>query len=179
MNLRCGILTISLYLLILSSIFVPISHASWTQFALECLTRLFIVAVFATVTSIFLDTAAPEPYRVTDALRPAAMKEDVPPVELQPTCTTIQPHSPGRRRNHLLIFWIVVLAIYCVTQTSWWGRQEWVSRVLETAVQWAISLLCCGCLVFLWLPKPDANQPEPLHVVPSRNSNTDTSSLPN
>ncbi|MGA8088550.1 MAG: hypothetical protein WCA10_14675 [Terracidiphilus sp.] len=49
-----GVLMIAIYLLILSSLFVPISHTSLFQFAKEFLVRLAIVATFAAATSIFL-----------------------------------------------------------------------------------------------------------------------------
>ncbi|MGA8088551.1 MAG: hypothetical protein WCA10_14680 [Terracidiphilus sp.] len=65
-----------------------------------------------------------------------------------------------------------------MTQTSWWGHQAWVSRLTDTLIRWAILLVFWGFIVLLWLPKPDANQPEQLHVVPSRNSKTDLPRVP-
>jgi hypothetical protein len=175
MKRRVRILLYALYLLVLSSLFVPLSHASWTQFARELLIRLLIVVAFAAVTLRVINIGTVEAYRITEPLPQALAREEVSPVELQGTPVVVKPQPPKRRRS-FLVFWIVVLTIYCLTQTSWWGHQAWVGRLMEVAVRWAILLACWGFLVLLWLPKPDANQPEPLHVVPPDCPNVDAPS---
>jgi hypothetical protein len=174
MKVRVAIPVIALHLLILSSLFVPLSHASWSQFAKEFLIRLAITAAFATVASLFLDAGAAEPYRITDAPQPSPIG-DIPAVELQDSSASLQTQISPKPRRRFLAFWVVILALFCVTQTSWWEHQLWLGSLFDTAFRWTVSLFCWGCLVLLWMPKPDANQPEKLHVVPTGNSNDDTS----
>jgi len=77
-----GVLVIAVYSLILSSLFVPISHTSLFQFAKEFFIRLAIVAVFAAGTSIFLNLGIAEPYRITETPQTIS-KDEVSPIELQ------------------------------------------------------------------------------------------------
>ncbi len=160
------VLLYALYLLILSSLFIPLSHASWAEFARELLIRLAIVVAFAAATLRFLNAGAVVPYRITEIPPQTAESEDVSPIALQDPLTTPQSQVPRGRRGALFVFWVVVLAVYCVTQTSLWSHQAWVSRFMETAIRWAILLICWGLLLLLWMPKPGADQPEALHVVP-------------
>lgn len=173
-----GVLLYALYLVILSSLFVPLSHASWAQFAKEFLIRLAIVVAFTVATSRVLNVGTVEPYRITETPPQTIAQEEVSPIELQNTAVVHQSESPPKRRRALVVFWIVVLAIYCVTQSSWWSHQAWVGTLMDTILRWAILLVCWGFLVLLWLPKPDANQPEQLHVVPSRSSKTGPRGVP-
>lgn len=101
----------------------------------------------------------------------ATSKEDVSPVELQDIPTLPQSQSPPKQGRWSLVFWIAVF--YCITQTSWWGHQAWVGTLIDSLIRWATVLLAGGFLVLLWLPKPDANQPELLHVVPSDSSKSE------
>lgn len=165
------VLLYALYLLILSALFVPFSHASLAQFAKELLIRLAVVVAFAAATLRVIKMGAVEPYRITETPPQTLANEGVLRVESQEASEVSQPQLPPKRRRPLLVFWILVLAIYFVTSTSWWGRQPWTNRLMDTAIQWAICLLCWGFLLLLWMPKPDADQPEAYHVVPSDNAN--------
>ncbi|HKF48902.1 MAG TPA: hypothetical protein VKB38_16200 [Terracidiphilus sp.] len=167
---RRAVLFYALYLLILSALFVPFSHGSSAQFAKECFIRLGIVSVFAAVTLRVINIGSVEPYRITEAPPRAIASEDVLPANEQDTPAMLQSQLPPKRRRSVLVFWVVVFALYCVTQTAWWSRQAWASRFTDTAIRWGISLFCWSCLALLWIPKPDANQPEELHVVPSNSS---------
>ena len=169
------VLLYALYLLILSSLFIPLSHASWAEFAKELLIRLAIVVAFAAATLRFLNAGAVVPYRITGTPPQTAASEDVSPIELQNPVTTPQSQVSRGRRGALIVFWVVVLAIYCVTQTSWWSHQAWVGRFMVTSIRWAILLICWGFLLLLWMPKPDANQPEALHAVPPDSARIDAS----
>jgi hypothetical protein len=173
-----GVLLYALYLLILSSLFVPLSHTSLVQFLKEFLIRLAIVTVFAAVTFRVINIGAVEPYRITETPSQAVTEDDFAPIELQDNSAMPQSQFPLKRRRSPLIFWIMVLSIYCVTQTSWWNHQAWVGRLMETVIRWAILLSCWGCLVLFFLPKPDASQPELLRVVPSESAKIDAPSAP-
>lgn len=163
----------ALYLLILSALFVPFSHASLAQFAKELLIRLAVVVAFAAATLRVIKMGAVEPYRITETSPEMLEDEVVVPIELQQASELPQPKLPLKRRRWILVFWIVVFAIYCLTQTSWWGHLPWVSRLMELVIRWTILLSCWGFLLLLWMPKPDANQPESYHVIPRGNARTD------
>jgi len=167
------VLKYALYLLILSAIFVPFSHFSLAQFAKEFLIRLIFVVTFAATTFGVLQSGAVEPYRITETSPEALADEIVLPFESQEASELPQPKIPPKRRRSFLVFWVVVFAIYYLTQTSWWGHLPWVTRLMETAIRWTISLSFWGFLLLLWLPKPDANQPETYHIVPRDDARTD------
>jgi hypothetical protein len=167
------LLLYAIYLLILSALFVPFSHDTLAQFAKEFLIRLAIVVTFAAATFRVLQSGAVESYRITETSPEMLADEVVLPIELQEASEMPQPKLPPKRRRSFLVFWIVVFAIYCLTQTSWWGHLPWVGRLMELAVRWTILFSCWGFLLLLWMPKPDANQPESYHVTPRDNARTD------
>lgn len=168
-----GVLRYALYLLVLSSLFIPFSHASLAEFAKEFLIRIVIVTAFAAVTLRVIDSGAVEPYRITETPPQVAQKDDIAPVELQDTPAMPDSPTPLKRLRSFLLFWILVSSIYWVTQSSWWLHQAWVGRLVETVIRWGILLVCWGFFLLLWMPKPDANQPETYHVVPRSNAGID------
>jgi hypothetical protein len=168
MKRRRGALVIALYLLILSLLFAPLSNVSLSQFAKGLLIRSAIVLAFALVTSSFLDFGTVEPYRLTEVTTIVVPKGEDSPLDAKGTVGFQRSHSPRKQGRSHVAFRIVIAAIYYVTQTSWWAHQVWVGKTMETLFRWTILFACWGFLVLLWLPKPDANQPEQLHVVPSK-----------
>lgn len=78
------------------------------------------------------------------------------------------------RRQLILIAVCIVLAFgYLLSHRI---HELWVDRTVDAAFGTAISLLCWGCLIVFWMPKPSqmsANQPELLHVVPTRPAQND------
>ena len=162
------------YLLILSSLFVPLSHASFVHFAKDLFIRLAVVVAFSAATFRVTGVAAVEPYRITPGPSQTITKENVPPVEPRDAHEIPGPQSRPKRRRSWLVFWILVLAVYWVTQTSWWAHQLWVSGLMDWVIRWTILLSCWGFLAILWLPKPSANQPETFHIVPSARAESDS-----
>jgi hypothetical protein len=163
------VLVSALLLFILSAHLVPFSHTSFPNFLKELLIRLVIVVIFTAATLRVLQNGTVEPYRITETSPETLADEDVMPIELQSDL------PPKQSRWHL-VFWVVVFAIYAPTQTSWWAHLPWVSDLMESAVQWTTFLLLGGFFLLLWLPKPDANQPETYHVVPRGSASPDTAS---
>ena len=165
-----GVLRFALYLVVLSSILVPLSHSSWTQFAGNFLIRLAFVVPFAAITFRILRSETVEPYRITkipaEAIDdPEGSREKLPAA---PAMTQLQV-SPKKSRSFLIVL-VLILTIFWLTQTSWWSHQAWIDKMLETAIRWAICLFCWGFIVLLWLPKPDAGQPERYLIVPPDSS---------
>ncbi len=167
------VLLYALFLLILSALFVPVSHTSLAQFAKEFLIRRAFTVAFAAATFRVLQSGAVESYRITETSPELPADEDALPIDLQEAAEMPQPKLPSKRRRSFLVFWIVVFAIYCLTRTQWWGHLPWVSRFMELAIRWTILLACWGFLLLLWMPKPGADRPEPYHVTPRDDARPD------
>jgi hypothetical protein len=83
--------------------------------------------------------------------------------------------GPYRTKNGLAVRqWLLMVAIcifiaagYWITHSAWLARQAWVSGLVDTAGHWTVALVCFGCFVLFFLPK-SSDQPELLHVAPSR-----------
>lgn len=163
-----GVLLYALYLVCLSSVFVPLSHASWSQFAKGCCIRLAIALIFAVASFRLLNLESVNAYRITPGPSQPATENDFAqaasenPIEAQ----YMQPRLIANRRSLILAFWIAIVAICCIIQTPWWHHQAWIGRLIDMAMQSIMAVLCFGCLLLFWLPKPDASQPEVLHIVP-------------
>lgn len=161
-------LLIPAYLLILSSVFVPMSHDSWAGFAKDLVVRFAIVLAFSVATTIFLNFGSAEPYRITHTTVEDASEDGIEPTELTDEILVNHPQNRQKRSRWPLAIWIAVAALCWLTETTWWSYQPWAGRLVDKIVGWAALLVCCGFFVVLWLPKPDANQPELLHIAPQR-----------
>lgn len=160
-----GVLRFALYLVILSSVLVPLSHESFAHFVKEFLIRLAFVVPFAATTFRMLRSETAEFYRLTEvSLEPICTESS--PAELSGRPAP-QPRLENQGSGSFPIFLVLIVAIFCLTQTSWWSHQAWIDKTLETATRWAVGFFCWGFIVLLWLPKPSTNQPECHHVVPS------------
>lgn len=85
--------------------------------------------------------------------------------------------SPLARRITLIRQWASLFVVFVVIAAAYWigegatRGQPWAERVVETGGRWVIDLICLGCLYIFWMPKSgqmSADQPEVVHVVPSR-----------
>lgn len=167
MKYWASVLRYALYLLVLSSIFVRFSHTSWAQFGSDFLIRMAIVVPFAAITLRILRSETVEPYRVTEITAERRDETEARQVESPDGPAILQPQAICKGSRSFLIFAALVLAIFCLSQTSWWNHQAWIDKTLEIAIRWAICFACWGTIALLWMPKPDANQPETYHIVPS------------
>src|SRR5579859_3810347 len=112
MKYWAGVLRYSLYLAILSSILVPFSHTSWTQFGREFLIRLAIVVPFVAITFRILRSDTVEPYRITGVTSDPLGEEGALPAESTDVSAIHHPEITHKSPGSFLLFVAMILGVF-------------------------------------------------------------------